>query len=124
MLFRSASGAIGLSCLILAPLVALPPLIQDHQFLVAAKKADGQKIIAVTESWPRDTKRFIMTESGLTNGGYDALAKKVILKGLEHNPNSFALWKALNGNKLSTPVEVARALTELRRIDPRSESPK
>ena len=118
MVRSSVNLTLGLIFILLSPFISLPPLLKDHQFLVAAKKADGQQIIAIAQSWPRDTKRFIMTESGLTNGGYHALAKKVILKALDHNPNSFALWKALKENKVSTLVEIQRAYKEMSRLDP------
>ena len=110
----------GVLLLLFAPLIALPPLIRDHEFLMAAKRSDGQQLILITESWPKDSKRFLLTASGLTSGGYDVLAKEVILKGLDHNPNSLFLWKALNANKLSTPSEIEHSKSEIKRLDPRS----
>jgi hypothetical protein len=61
--------------------------------------------------------------SALEQNGLLEQAASNARKSVEFNPNSFDAWQILYRIQKSTPEEKAKALTELRKIDPRNPNP-
>jgi hypothetical protein len=110
------------SLLVLIPIfifVILAPIRSDSKFLSSANSADGLKLKEISLSWPMDTKRVILTSAGFKGAGYEKLALDISLAGVEHNPNSYVLWKQIYENSEASAQLKLEAERSLLRIEPR-----
>lgn len=98
------------------------PLVKDASFLSSARSTDGLRLLKEVQGFPADTKRILLVEQAFKSGGFDQLAFQVAKIGIDHNPNSYLLWKAITDNSLASSTLRAQAENELRRLEPRFES--
>ncbi len=112
-----AATGFGLMGLILA----LPPLVSDTKWRTAQVSRSVQNIEAsmVTSYFnPQNSMKFITNIQDLEQNNLADLAQKYTLQAVEWNPESYDLWRLLYFIRNSTPEEKARAVENMKRLDP------
>ena len=103
--------------------VASPALAADMKWRSALKSQDVNKVMAVFEPSylnPQNNFKFIDAARALATSNFADKAHEVILKAVEFNTDSFDAWKVLYFLQVSTPEEKAKALENMKRLDPRN----
>jgi hypothetical protein len=102
-------------------LIALPPFAADTKF----RNSQVVRTLPVLEETmkvgyfnPPTTNKYLVNIQTLEASNLFELSHKYALIGVEWNPESFDLWKALYSIKNSTPEEKSTALLNMKRLDP------
>ena len=104
-------------------LVAVPPLSADMKWRSALDSKDANKVITALEPGylsPSDSARFAQAVQLFVSSNLMEQARVIALKGIEFNPNYFDAWKILYFLSNSTEAEKARAIENMKRLDPRN----
>lgn len=109
------------SAFVSAVVVALAflPLKNNIDFLTQGNKADGLALKSVALRFPQDSKMIALVAQGFQNANYPRESADIVRVGLEHNPNSFTLWKLLYDNKEISSSERLMVRGQLNRLEPR-----
>lgn len=109
------------SAFVSAVVVALAflPLKNNVDFLTQGNKADGLALKSVALRFPQDSKMIALVAQGFQNANYPRESADIVRVGLEHNPNSFTLWKLLYDNKEISSSERLMVRGQLNRLEPR-----
>ena len=102
-------------------IVACPPLSADTKWRTALDSRDATKILeSLKPSYfsPSDSQRFAQATQLLANNNLLPQAHQVALEAVSFNPDSFENWRNLYFLSNSTPEEKAKALENLKRLDP------
>ena len=110
-------GVVGFS---LGIIIAFPPFLADSTWRSAMKSGNVEQVIAAAEKWPRNSYRMTNIVVTLAENKFNAQALELARKSVEFNPDHFDSWKLLAGIEGSTVEEKARAITEMKRLDPRN----
>lgn len=103
--------------------VASPALAADMKWRSALKSQDVIKVMAVFEPSflnPQNSFKYLDAARALATSNFQDKAHEVILRAIEFNPDSFDAWKVLYFLQVSTPEEKAKALENMKRLDPRN----
>jgi hypothetical protein len=104
-------------------LVAVPPLSADMKWRAALDSKDANKVLTALEPsylTPSDSARFAQAVQLFASSNLMDQARQVALKAIEFNPNSFDAWKIFYSLSNSTADEKAKALENMKRLDPRN----
>ena len=102
-------------------LVACPPLSADSKWRSALDSKDGNKVMeALKPSYlsPSDSQRFAQATQLFASSNLFTQAHQVALDAVVFNPDSFDNWRNLYFLSNSTPEEKAKAVANLKRLDP------
>jgi len=102
-------------------LLLLPPFLSDSKWATALNSQTLPQIessMKVSYFAPANTNKYIKTISLYDSAKQPDKAHELNLIGLEFNPDSFNLWKALYLRSNSTAEEKSKALANLHRLDP------
>jgi hypothetical protein len=102
-------------------IVAVPPLAADMKWRTALDSKDANKVMAAlvpTYLSPSDSARFAQAAQLFASSNLLDQAHEIALKGIEFNPNYFDAWRILYSLGNATPEEKARALANMKRLDP------
>jgi len=99
--------------------LAFLPLKNNVDFLTQGNKADGLALKSVALRFPQDSKMIALVAQGFQNANYPRESADILRVGLEHNPNSFTLWKLLYDNKEISSAERLMVRGQLNRLEPR-----
>ena len=113
-------GGIGL---VIGGLIAVPPLSADMKWKSALKSKDVRQVeAALVPSYlaPSDSARLVQAVIAFEQSKLSDLAYKYALEGVKFNPDYFDAWKVMAGIRGSTPEEKAKAILEMKRLDPRN----
>jgi O-antigen ligase len=103
--------------------IAVPPLSADTKWRSALDSKDANKVLAALEPsylTPSDSARFAQAVQLFASSNLMDQARQVALKAIEFNPNYFDAWKILYSLSNSTSDEKAKALENMKRLDPRN----
>lgn len=113
-------GGIGV---VIGALVAVPPMSADMKWRSALKSQNVQQVeAALTPSYlaPRDSARLAQAVILFENSKLHDQAYKYALEGVAFNPDYFDAWRVLYGISKSTDADKAKALENMKRLDPRN----
>ena len=97
---------------------ALPPYVAANKFYVALKSGDAEVIQPAAYLKPYDRARFAYVAQLLQENKLESRAIAVLRDATEIYPDSMELWRRWSAIPSASPADVARALTEMKRIDP------
>ena len=98
--------------------VALPPYVAANKFYVALKSGDAEVIQPAAYLKPYDRARFAYVAQLLQENKLESRAIVVLRDATEIYPDSMELWRRWSTIPSASPADVARALAEMKRIDP------
>jgi hypothetical protein len=102
-------------------LVAVPPLSADMKWRAALDSKDANKVMAALEPSylsPSDSMRYAQAAQLFNSSNLNDQAREVALKAVEFNPDYFDAWKIVYFLRTTTPEEKAKALENMKRLDP------
>ncbi len=102
-------------------IISVPPLSADAKWRTALDSRDAKKVLEVLEPsylTPLDTQRLIQAIQLFASSNLLLEAHEIAKKSVEFNPESFDSWRYLYFLSNSTPNEKAKALENLKRLDP------
>jgi len=105
------AGGIGLA-------VSLPPYLAANKFYKALQSADGNLINQSAYFKPYDRARFIYTIQILVSNKLDAQAIGILQDASRIYPDNFELWQQWSQIPSATPAQIAKAKSEMKRLDP------
>jgi len=102
-------------------LIAVPPLSADMKWRSALDSKDANKVMQALEPSylsPSDSQRFSQAVQLLASSNLLEQAHEITVKAVEFNPDYFDAWRLLHFLSNSTPEEKAKALSNMKRLDP------
>jgi hypothetical protein len=102
-------------------LIAVPPYSADAKWRSALISQNAQKVEeALVPGYlnPQNSSKYLNAVQLLESSKLYDLAYKYALVAVDFNPNSFDSWKVLYLITKSTPEDKARALENMKRLDP------
>ena len=118
----SSTYLIGVAGFAVGIIIAFPPFNADATWRTAVKAGSAELVIAAGDKWPQDSYRQANIAISLAQNKLDPQAAEVARKAASHNPDYFDAWKVIAGIPGSTPEEKAKAILEMKRLDPRNKS--
>ena len=97
---------------------AIPPYSAAGKFYKALQSGDAEVIQPAAYLQPNDRSRYLYVAQILKENNLDALAIKVLSDASRIYPDSFDLWQMWSTVATATPDQIARAKSEMRRLDP------
>jgi O-antigen ligase len=120
-LSNQASGTFALSIFVagvIGALASLPPYLTSNSYYQAIQSGKIERLVSTTYSKPYDKIRFLNTIDNLVANKMEPEAIEMLKKATVVYPNSFELWQQWSGIESATPVQLAKAKTEMKRLDP------
>jgi len=111
LIMAAMAAAIGLS-------VSLPPYLAANEYYKVLQSGDVKLLLQGTYLKPYDKNRFIYTSQILADNKLDKQAIEIILDATKIYPDSIELWQRLSGNPIATSGQIAKAKSEMKRLDP------
>jgi O-antigen ligase len=97
---------------------AIPPYSAAAKFYKALQSGDAEVIQPAAYLQPNDRARYLYVAKILIDNKLDNRAIKVLSDALVIYPDSFDLWQTWSSVPTATPNQIARAKSEMRRLDP------
>ena len=97
---------------------ALPPYVAANKFYVALKSGDAEVIQPAAYLQPNDRARYLYVAKIMVDNKLEDRAIKVLSDATRIYPDSFDLWQMWSTVPTATPNQIARAKSEMRRLDP------
>ena len=104
-------GGIGLAA-------AIPPYSAADKFYKALQSGDAEVIQPAAYLQPNDRARYLYVTKIMIDNKLDNRAIKVLSDATRIYPDSFDLWQMWSTVPTATPNQIARAKSEMRRLDP------
>ena len=115
----NSRGRIGQSSLLLLALIlALPPLVTDINFRKALFSADPKKIYSTALSFPKDLNRMITAGDLLRGNGFYSEAESIAHQAVSFNPDSYYAWQLLLNTPGISELDKNKAEMQSKRLDP------
>jgi O-antigen ligase len=111
LLVACVAGAIGLA-------VSLPPYIAANKYYKALQSGDGELLQKSAYLKPNDRTRYLYAAQILASNKYEDRAIEVLIDASKIYPDSFELWQQLSQIPSATPEQKAKAMAEMKRLDP------
>ena len=106
-----AAGVVGLA-------VSLPPYLAANKYFKAVQSGDLALFQQSAYLKPYDKNRFLDTSRILAKNNLDKQAIEVLIDATEIYPDSFELWRNWSQIPSATTAQVAKAKSEMKRLDP------
>jgi O-antigen ligase len=116
---RSLVQLLVISVSLLMTGLSLLPVKSNLEFLARANNADGLSLKRVALGFPQDSRLIAMVAQGFKDSGYSVESLDIVKQGIEHNSESFLLWKMLYENIDASELEKSQARSQMLRLDPR-----
>lgn len=104
----------------LAVLFAGQPLIADHNYRQAVLTRDGNRVMVAAKARPIDTTRILDAVSGFSGSGFPEPAIELTKFALDNNPRSYVAWAFLSQLTDPNSVDHKRAVTEMKKLNPKN----
>lgn len=104
--------------LIVGLLVGLPPLVASSKFKSALESGNPQVVEQAAYIWPLDPVRMGQVASIFQDNKMDLKAIKIATEATARFPDQYGLWALLSNIPSATAEQKARALAEMKRLDP------
>jgi O-antigen ligase len=108
-------GTIGFA---LGLVAVVPPLSADHAWRKGLEVSDANVLDQALEKWPQESNRLVIGSSIFANNKLNDFAIKFARQSVKHDPNHFDSWRNLSRTPGATKEEIAKALKEMKRLDP------
>ncbi len=99
-------------------ILALPPYVAATKYYRALQSGDAVVIQSAAYLKPFDFARFLQVARTMQDNKLDQQAVQVTRDMVQFFPDSFEAWSFFAGLPAATPTEVAKAKTQMRRLDP------
>lgn len=103
---------------VLGVLAGMPPYVASAKYKSALETSNPTIIQQAAYIWPVDPSRMIQVAGTLNDNRLEAQGLEVALDATEKFPDNFFVWANLDLMKSATPDQKARALTQMKRLDP------
>ena len=97
---------------------AIPPYSAAGEFYKALQSGDAEVIQPAAYLQPNDRARYLYVAKIMIENKLDDRATKVLSDASRIYPDSFDLWQMWSTVPTATPDQIARAKSEMRRLDP------
>ena len=97
---------------------AIPPYSAAGEFYKALQSGDAEIIQPAAYLQPSDRARYLYVAKIMVDNKLDDRAIKVLSDASRIFPDSFDLWQMWSTVPTATPDQIARAKSEMRRLDP------
>jgi O-antigen ligase len=104
-------GSLGLAA-------GVPPYLAADKFYKALQSGDALKIQPAAYLKPNERSRYLYVANIMISNKLDDRAIQVLRDASLIYPDSFELWQMWSNIPTSTPDQIARAKSEMRRLDP------
>jgi O-antigen ligase len=98
--------------------VSLPPYLAANKYYKALQSGDANILYESAYLKPNDKMRFLYTAQILAENKLEDRAIKVLIDASRLYPDSFELWQRWSLIPSATPVQIAKAKSEMKRLDP------
>jgi O-antigen ligase len=105
---------------LLGSVIALAPYRAANSFLTALKTQNVEVIISAASIKPYDRYRFLYVADILIQNEKNNEALEILKQGVEIFPDSLEIWRLIYVNPETPENVIAKAKTELNRLDPRN----
>ena len=116
-----SSGLLAGIGMVIGAIIASPPLASDTKWRSAQVARSVQELeSSLTPSFmnPQHVTRYLVSVQAFEESNLPELAHKYAQAGVRFNPDNFELWKVFYLIQSSTPEEKAKALENMKRLDP------
>jgi hypothetical protein len=96
----------------------LPPFLASSNFRAALESGDAATIQQAAYIWPLDYSRMIQVAGTLNENKLEAQGLEVALDATKKFPDNYSVWATLDSMKSATAEQKAKALSEMKRLDP------
>jgi O-antigen ligase len=98
--------------------IALPPYIAADRFYKALQSGDANIIQPAAYLQPFDSSRFLFVAQILQENKFEDRAVTVLRDASKIYPDLFQIWNNWAGITSASPIDIARAKAEMKRLDP------
>jgi O-antigen ligase len=98
--------------------VSLPPYLAANKYYKALQSGDATFLQQSAYLMPYDRTRFLYTAQILADNKLDKQAIAVLIDAAKIYPDSFELWQRWSQIPSATPEQIAKAKSEMKRLDP------
>lgn len=103
---------------VIGSLLGLPSLVASSKYLSALKTNEAVKIQQAAYIWPLDPNRMGQVVIILANNKLEKQALVVLQDGIEYFPHEYQMWRLLSEIPNVSAEQKAKALLEMKRLDP------
>jgi len=111
LLIAIVAGAIGLA-------VSIPPYLAANKYYKAIQSGDGELLQKSAYLKPNDRTRYLYTAQILASNKYEDRAIQILSDASKIYPDSFELWQQWSQIPSASSEQKAKALAEMKRLDP------
>jgi O-antigen ligase len=111
LLIAVAAAAIGSA-------VSLPPYLAANKYYKALQSGDGNLLYASAYLKPYDRTRLLYTARIMAENKLEDRALQILIDASKLYPDSFEVWERWSQIPTATPAQIAKAKSELKRLDP------
>jgi len=104
--------------LLVAGFVALPPYLTASKYFQTLKTGNAEVIQASAYLKPYDSLRYLQVAKILNENKFEAQAITVIKDAAAKFPDSFEVWSLWASIPSASPEQIAKAKSEMKRLDP------
>jgi O-antigen ligase len=104
--------------LIVGALVGMPPYLASAKYKGALETSNPKVIQEAAYIWPVDSSRMIQVAMTLNENKLEDQGLEVAIDAVERFPNNFGVWSTLNSMNKASVEQKARALAQMKRLDP------
>ena len=98
--------------------IALPPYIAANNFYRALQTGDPKIIQDSAYLRPNDRMRYLYVARALQENKFESESISVLRDASKIYPDSIDLWRSWASIPSATPADIARANSEIKRLDP------
>jgi hypothetical protein len=111
LLIAVAAAAIGSA-------VSLPPYLAANKYYKALQSGDGNLLYASAYLKPYDRTRLLYTAQIMAENKLEDRALQILVDASKLYPDSFEVWERWSQIPTATPGQIAKAKSEMKRLDP------
>jgi O-antigen ligase len=111
LLIAVAVGAIG-------AMLSLPPYLAANKYYKALQSSDANILYESAYLKPYDRFRFLYTAQIMAENKLENKAIQILSDASKLYPDSFEVWQRWSGIPSATPAQIAKAKSEMKRLDP------
>ena len=111
LLIAVAAAAIGSA-------VSLPPYLAANKYYKALQSGDGNLLYESAYLKPYDRTRLLFTAQIMAENKLEDRALQILIDASKLYPDSYEVWERWSQIPTATPAQIAKAKSEMKRLDP------
>lgn len=104
--------------LLIGALISSPPYLASSRHKAALETSVPAVIEQAAYLWPFEASRMIQVSVTFNNNNLETQGLRIALDAVEKFPNNFGVWAALYSMKSASPEQKAKAIAQMKRLDP------